>query len=206
VTKLSPDVIPKERLSAYHRWELASLHGADEGAAGRGPDDGASVLRAQAQAEGTAAGYAAGIAQAAADRARLTALLAVLGTEVAEYEQRLADEVLDLALALARQLVGEAIAVRRELVLPVVSAALRQLPQSTRHVQLLLHPSDLQLVQSLLASERLGANCRLVADATIAPGGCRVETEQCEIDATVPMRWGRLLASLGRPEDWLEHA
>lgn len=204
MTKLSSDVIPKERLSAYHRWELASLHGTRGAAGGQGPDDEASAARAQAQAEGTVAGYAAGMAQAAAERARLTALLAVLGAQVSEHEQGLADEILDLALALSRQLVGESLALRRELVLPVVSAALRQLPHSTRHVQLLLHPADLQLVQTLLASERLGANCQLLADATIAPGGCRIETEQCEIDATISARWKRLLASLGRPEDWIE--
>jgi flagellar assembly protein FliH len=38
----------------------------------------------------------------------------------------------------------------------------------------------------------------------VAPGGCRVDTEQCEIDATLPTRWRRLLAGLGRSDDWLE--
>jgi flagellar assembly protein FliH len=201
VTKLSSDVIPKERLSAYHRWELASLHGA---AAPHGREDEPDAAGAQARAEGVAAGYAAGMAQASAERARLATLLATLGAQAAEYEQQLADGIVDLALALARQLAGSALAVRRELLLPVVSSALQQLPQSTRHVRVVLNPADLAVVQTLLGSERHGASCELVGDATIDAGGCRIETEQCEVDATIPARWQRLLASLGRGEDWLE--
>ena len=48
--------------------------------------------------------------------------------------------------------------------------------------------------------------CQLIADVGTAPGGCRLETEQCEVDATVPSRWRRLLANLGRSDDWIEPA
>jgi len=40
----------------------------------------------------------------------------------------------------------------------------------------------------------------------ISSEGCRLETEQMEVDATVPSRWRRLLANLGRSDDWLEPA
>ena len=54
------------------------------------------------------------------------------------------------ALLLARQMVGEALSVKRDLLLPVVSAALRQLPQTTQRVEIVVHPSDLALVQALI--------------------------------------------------------
>jgi flagellar assembly protein FliH len=163
-------------------------------------------LRDAARKEGRAAGYAEGLTAAAAERARLTTLLTALGECAAEHEQRLVDEVLDLALVLARQLVGEALAVRREFVLPVVSAALRQLPQSTQTVQIRLNAADAALVRGLLDSHPLGQRSRFVEDASVAPGGCLIETEQCDIDLTVPARWRRLLANLGRSDDWLEPA
>jgi len=213
MTSLS-DLIPKEQQSAYQRWELASLHDAarDVDAAStetRAASDAqiareAAAAREQAHAEGFATGYQAGTARADAERERLKGLLATLSDHAGAHEQRLLDEVLDFALLLARQLVGEALAVRRELVLPVVSAALKQLPQASQQVQLMLNPSDVELVKTFLADEPMPQRFQLVADVAVAPGGCRIETEQCEVDATLPSRWRRLLANLGRSDDWIE--
>lgn len=202
----SSEILARENLSAYQRWELASLAGSTPG---NGHEQAAreaelAAVRAAALAEGRAAGYAAGLAQAGAERGRLASLLATLDTAVGEHEQRLMDEVLDLALVLGRQLVGEALAIRREFVLPIVSAALQQLPQSTQRVQLLVNPGDLDIVGRFLGGDATHARCQLLADPMVAPGGCRIETEQCEIDATLPTRWRRLLAGLGRSDDWLE--
>jgi flagellar assembly protein FliH len=194
----------RTRLSAYHRWELASLDAPP--ARGDGAVD-AQVLataRAAAEAEGRAAGYAAGVAAADAERAALATVIGKLGSAAGDHEQRLVDEVLDLALVLARQLVGEALAVRREFILPIVSAALKQLPQSTQRVELMLNPSDVELVRTFLGTGEFGTRCQLLPDPSIAPGGCLIETEQSEIDVTVPSRWRRLLAALGRSDDWLE--
>jgi flagellar assembly protein FliH len=217
VTTSSSDFIPKEQLSAYQRWELASLQ--DDNAVDSTADSeehSAAVqaqvqveleaLRTQAHDEAYAAGYAAGLAGAAEAQQKLEALLTHVADRADEHRQQLLDEVLDLALLVGRQLVGEALAVRRELVLPIVSAALKQLPQASQRVQLLLNPADVELVSTFIASEQLPAAVRLVADVTIAPGGCRLETEQMEVDATVPSRWRRLLANLGRSDDWLEPA
>jgi len=195
---------PKGRQSAYHRWELAALPSPGEVATAKNAEREMAELRSRAEVEGRAAGYAAGIAAAAAERARLTALVQSLSESVGDHEQKLVDEVLDLALVLARQLVGEALSVRREYVLPVVSAALRQLPQSTQRIELRLNPADAELVRSLLAAEPLGTRCQLEEDPSIAPGGCLIDTEQSGVDMTIASRWRRLMASLGRSDDWLE--
>ena len=204
MTTSTSEAVDPRRLSAYHRWELASL--APEAPQASAPIDPAALAaaRAAAEREGREAGHAAGLAAASAERAALAALLVKLGAAAGDHEQRLVDEVLDLALVLARQLVGEALAVRREFILPVVSAALKQLPQSTQRIELMLNPSDLALVQNFLTTTEFAGRCQLRGDASIAPGGCMIETEQCEIDVTVPSRWRRLLAALGRSDDWLE--
>lgn len=190
-------------MSAYRRWELAALAApAVDTAAAQA--HAAALARATAEREGREAGYAAGLAAADAERARLSVLLAKMSTAAGDHEQRLCDEVLDLALVLARQLVGEALAVRREFILPIVSAALKQLPQSTQRVELMLNPSDVELVRTFLGEGDFAHRCQLLPDASIAPGGCLVETEQSEIDVTIPSRWRRLLAALGRSDDWLE--
>lgn len=204
-SELRAEAADRGRMSAYQRWELASLAEAvadppDEARAAQALE----AARAAAEVEGRAAGYAAGLAAAGAERAQLAALLAKLGSAAGDHEQRLVDEVLDLALVLARQLVGEALAVRREFILPIVSAALKQLPQSTQRVELMLNPADVEVVRTFLGSGEFASRCRLLPDPSIAPGGCLVETEQSEIDVTIPSRWRRLLAALGRSDDWLE--
>src|SRR5450631_426615 len=214
----SSDLVPKAELSAYQRWELASLAetsailSAADRAAGWNTtgEREAAATEAQAQADGYnagfATGYATGIAQAEDARARLAALLESMTENAGGHVQQLLDEVLDLSLLIARQMVGEALAVRRELVLPVVSAALKQLPQMSQSVQLLLNPADLELVRAFLAAEPAPVAPSLLADATIAPGGCRIVAEQCEVDATVQTRWRRLLANLGCSDEWLAPA
>jgi flagellar assembly protein FliH len=166
-------------MSAYRRWELAALAApaADTAAADA---HAAAVAHATAEREGREAGYAAGLAAADAERAQLAALLAKMSTAAGDHEQRLCDEVLDLALVLARQLVGEALAVRREFILPIVSAALKQLPQSTQRVELMLNPSDVELVRIFLGDGEFAHRCQLLPDASIAPrrmASCRASAD-----------------------------
>jgi flagellar assembly protein FliH len=197
----------RARLTAWQRWEMASLGDAPAAAAEPGASArDASETLAQARAEGHAQGYAAGVAAAAADVERLRHIVGRLADTAATHDQRLADEVLDLALVFARQMVGQALAVRRELVLPIVAAALSQLPHASRHIDVRLNPDDLALVRSVLPADHAGPNVTLVPDQQVAPGGCLVDTDQAAVDATVATRWRRLLAGLGRTDDWLEPA
>lgn len=205
------DAVPRERLSAWQRWEMGSI-GVPVNPRGEQPAE--ALLReteaaraaghSEGIAQGRAEGYAAGVAAAGEDVARLRDLLERLATSVAGHEQRMADEVLDLALVFARQMVGEALAIKREFVLPVVTAALKHLPQSTQRIELKLNPEDLDLVRSLIATDPLGPRVALIADSAQVPGGCSIETEQTAVDATVVTRWRRLLASLGRDDAWLD--
>ena len=43
----------------------------------------------------------------------------------------------------------------------------------------------------------------IVEDTTVERGGCRVGTAQGEADATVEVRWGRILATFGRDGAWM---
>lgn len=204
------DALPRARQSAWQRWELASLDTLapaqvdPELAARQAIEQQAEIAAANARTAAHAEGHAAGLAAAQAETERLVAVLATISDHAGRHEQKLADEVLDLALVLARQLVGEALCVRREFILPIVAAALRQLPQSTQRVELRLNPADVALVRERLADDAEGPRAILVADPAIAPGGCLLDTEQASVDATPAARWRRLLAGLGRGDDWLE--
>lgn len=206
---MSSKFIPKEQLSAYQRWELDSL---DESAV---PRANASMvplptaeevenIHRQAHQEGYAAGYQEGRARADAELARLTQLLSSLEGALAHFDEELTQSLLSLGLDIARQMLREALKIRPELVVPVIREAVNSLPPASQHPHLRLNPEDAVLVRTLLADELNHFHWKVVEDGRIERGGCRVETPNSEIDATLESRWQRILAALGRDGSWLE--
>jgi flagellar assembly protein FliH len=73
---------------------------------------------------------------------------------------------------------------------------------SARQVTVRVHPDDQPLVAQG-AAEALGARgARLVADPSIARGGCLVESDIGVVDASIAARWKRAVAALGCEETW----
>jgi flagellar assembly protein FliH len=217
------NVIPKERLTAYQRWELASF-GDDSP-----KQDAASTkleaerleqmreeARHQGYAEGHAEGYAAGYEQGRAEgldtgRTQAQHELAVLrqvadsfGTEVNQASEIVADELLSLALDLAKAMLKTALKARPELILPIVGEAIRYLPSLQQPALLVLNPEDAVIVRQHMGDELDKGNWRIAEEPQMERGGCRVETASNQIDAAPSVRWQRIADSLGKQSGWLE--
>jgi flagellar assembly protein FliH len=193
--------IPKEQLTAFERWELGALSESQE----RTPAAGSSEnTREAARAEGYVAGYTAGAEQLRAEVARLRALTTAYEEGLAKLEEGLAEEVLDLALEVARQVLRADPKVRRDALLSVVREALATLPQGVANLKLVLNPGDAELVRSHIGDEIAAGGLRIVEDFRIEPGGCRVSAPSCDIDATLATRWRRVLTTLGKDHAWIE--
>lgn len=205
-------IIPKEQLSAYERWELLDF------SAGGKPRlrqealptvAAVEQIQAQAREEGFAAGrrdgYAAGAAAAAAEAKAIHALLQPLAETLRRLDEEMAQEVLTLALQVAREMIRGALNAKPELVLPVVNEAIRNFDSFNQHPQLILNPADAELVKSQLADQLQHGGWRLREDPLVERGGCRVETHSAEVDATLETRWQRVLAALGQDLAWVEH-
>ncbi len=207
---MSSTVIPREKLSAYQRWELNSFDSA--GVRSAAPASaGPAQTDPRAQREGYDAGYRDGTVAAQADivrahaakTARLTELVSALSRDIAQFDGQIADSVLELAIIIARRIVGESLNVRPELLLNTVREALQILGQARAPARLLLHPEDARLVREHLGDQCADCGWAIAEDGTIARGGCRLESAGGELDATLHTRWQRILAALGRPGDWL---
>jgi flagellar assembly protein FliH len=171
----------------------------------RPPEEELARIRAQAHAEGHAAGLASGLAAGANEIADLSRLLGRLREVMEEHEQALAGDVVGLSIELARQILRHALHVHPEVVLPVIREAIASLPQGSQHPRLLLHPKDAALVRSVLDANQLTpAPWRIVEDARLERGGCRIETATSELDASLGARWKAVIAALGREERWIE--
>lgn len=97
-------------------------------------------------------------------------------------------DMLRLVMTVARQVVQAEIAVDREIVLRTIERALQAAVQADSH-RLLVSPEDLALVKEkkplFLASIHGLKNITVEADPSVAPGGCRLESDLGEVDATV---------------------
>jgi flagellar assembly protein FliH len=159
-------------------------------------------LQEQAHAEGYAAGYAIGAEQARGELARLQALMSGLDSELRRFDQGIADNLVDLALEMARQLVRNSLTQHPEQVVDVVREAMQTLPPFGEHAHLLLHPLDAALVRGHIGEQLTHSKWKLVEDHTIERGGCRVQTASMQVDGTLPTRWQRMVAGLARNEAW----
>lgn len=201
---MSSNIIPKEQLSAYQRWELNSLDGSARTTVPLPTAEEVENTHQQAYQEGFAAGYREGKGKVDAELARLTQLMSALDGALNQFDETLSQNLLSLALDVAKQMLREALRVRPELVLPVIREAVSSLPQASQHPHLKLHPEDAALVRSLMADELNHFHWKLIEDGRVERGGCRVETTNSEIDATMENRWKRILVVLGRDGAWLE--
>lgn len=204
--------IPKEQLSAYQRWELNSLDEPSQASAEllshpvvpMPTAEEVEAIHRQAHQEGYAAGYQEGKARVDAELAQLVQLASSLEGVLGRFDEEMMQSLLTLSLDVAKQMLREALRVRPELALSAIREAVGSLPQASQHPHIKLNPEDAALVRSLMADELSNFHWKLIEDGRIERGGCRVETANSEVDATMENRWERVLAALGREGAWLE--
>lgn len=133
--------------------------------------------------------------------ARIDALTDALVARFEQIEREVADDVVALALDVARQALRSTLVAHPEAILPVVQEALAGLFEDRARIRLHLHPADVGLVRDALSGRLDMQSCELVEDPSLDAGGCRVVTARAEIDATLATRWQRTLAAIGRNSD-----
>jgi flagellar assembly protein FliH len=219
--------IPREEVVEVSAWEFEPMDGSARPGTRSGlhhdhtdetpePPDAAQLeaLREQAYNEGFRQGQLAGAQethqqleaplkqQAREHAARMAAMLEAGQQQMAALEQQLADQLLELACDLARQVV------RRELDQPLeplraaVHEALAMAVEDGQPAALRLNPADLSLLQDHMGEALAAQKVKLVPDAALTPGGCVVESAIGAVDASVEKRWERSVANLGLQVPW----
>jgi flagellar assembly protein FliH len=198
--------IPREELGPFASWTPGAF-GATSGV----PDDGANDsddtkrrLLAARQA-GYQDGYRDGLAAldsfkqsfAAQMSARIGDLVTRFDAEFLGLERRIAGALAEAAIQVARQVVRTELAQNSAVVAQVAREAVAALLLSARHVAVYVHPDDAALVQSGAGEALEARGARLLVDATLERGGCRVESDIGRIDAMLATRWRLACAALG---------
>ncbi|MBW8369616.1 MAG: flagellar assembly protein FliH [Thiobacillus sp.] len=192
--------------TAFEHWEVVELAASASEPTPPVVDAEAELAgrREAARAEGYAEGLAAGRVEGEQACGRMKQLAESFGTTLDNFDFRLADMVLELALDVARQVVAGELAARPERILDVVNLALKQMAETSREARLLLNPEDAALVRPHLDQVLDKNRLRIVEDVRIVRGGCLIETGQGDLDATLPARWRQVVQVLGSNQNWLE--
>ncbi len=192
------------RAGAIERWQLPEVTGPVVGLGDARRRQEAEARQALQQAE--ARGYEAGIARAQTEvRTRLAALderikrldevLGSLSRPLEQLDSEVERELVQLALAVGRQLARREFKVEPAQVIAVVREALEQLPAAAREVRVRLHPEDATVVRerlSIAGAERVWI---LVEDPTLSRGGCLVQSESSRVDARFESRVAAIAAN-----------
>ena len=166
-------------------------------------EQGYAAGHSEGYAAGLAAGHDEGLAGAQASVAKIDALMASLQKSLDSVDQQVANRLLATAVEIASQMLRQSLRIKPELLLPVVREAVATLYPHGGHPTLFAHPDDAALIRTHLGEQLAHSNWRIIDDASLSAGGCRVEVGASEVDATLETRWRRVIDAIGISPEWL---
>lgn len=159
--------------------------------------------------EGYEAGYAEGKIKGETEAAQLgreqaghlASAVKRLESQINALDDTVADELLAMALEVARKLVQQVHDVRPDVIIDVIREALGHMP--VQHSAIYLHPDDASLAR-LYAGEQLAhAGHRIHENGTLARGDVILEAGGSQLDASLASRWRRVVETLGNDTPWI---
>ncbi len=149
----------------------------------------------QGQEEGLKTGLQAGKAEISRKTAQFEQLISSLESPFKQLDNRVEEELVALAMLVAKQLVRRELKIDPGQVIAVVRDAMSILPVSSQKISLRLNPEDAELVRSAFALEDTDLAWKIAEDPLITRGGCEVVTENSRIDATIEKRLAAVIAT-----------
>jgi flagellar assembly protein FliH len=200
-------IIPKDKVGSIERWQCPNVEGGSQDASvSVGPITAEAIERIQKQAfkeaydEGFANGYKDGVAKGKSEMdaqvALLNSAMIALAQPLKQMDREVEQQLADLAILIARQLVRREIKTDPGQIIAIVREAVLALPNAEKKVYVYLNPEDIALTKSKLQTSEAEGYWRLMEDPTLSRGDCKILTETSSIDATVERRLSTLVANL----------
>jgi flagellar assembly protein FliH len=134
--------------------------------------------------------------------AQFGALIQDFDAQLDALEQQMAQTLARVATEIARQVVRDELRSDPQRIARVAREAVNAVLISARHIVVQVHPDDLALVEQGAAEVIAARGARVVADASIERGGCRVLSDVGTIDARIGARWLQATSALGTELPW----
>lgn len=186
--------------------QSAQSKGFEQGLA-EGREEGLTAGKQQGYDEGLAQGKQEGLEQGLAEaRAQQQEILDRLKQFSGEFlatleaaDKIMPAQIMQIAMSAAQYVVDTTPVCNNDALLKRIQKLMHGIPLLNGEPQLCVHPDDLMFIKEHLGEICAQQQWKLVADASVGKGGCRVSGENGEIDATMEARW-RMLCSLAMEE------
>lgn len=194
--------------SAYERWELPAMGERRRPRVEDGDEEVRPLTAEQIEAirqeaykegfeQGKRDGVEAGQKEVDASVQRLGQIMQALSEPLNAVNEGVEEELIALAMAVARQIVRREINQDPQQIIAVVREAMSELPSAARNVRIYLHPDDAALVREAFSTEEEEtAPWKIVEDMVLTRGGCRIESNTSRIDASVEKRLNSIMAEM----------
>lgn len=140
--------------------------------------------------EGLLAGKAEAVALANQEMkpklVELNQLLTALSHSLNEEDYNLEKTLFDLVKVIAISVIRKELELDPRSLMRVIKETISALPHSKDNIKIIMHPADKAFAESAIAQG--GENWRVVADEEMTRGGCKITTDQSEVDATIEQR------------------
>ena len=154
----------------------------------------------EAWAKGHAEGLKAGEAEIQTRVDRLDELLIALARPFDKLDDQIEKQLVELAMSTVKQLFRREIKQNPTHVIGVVREAIKLLPIASRNVQVHLHPDDASIVREALTPAEGEPAWVIVEDPLEGRGGCRITTDNSQVDASADARLNTLIRSIAGDE------
>ena len=181
---------PMQAQARAERWEVPAIDSPD----GQGPVTARRLQELQQEAydeayqAGLKAGRKAGENEIKKRASRFDQLLIALTRPFDELDDTVEKNLVELAMAVAKQLFRREIKIDPSHVIGVVREAIHLLPVASRNIKVHLHPEDAKLVLDALSPADGERAWNVIEDPLTSRGGCKVSTDTSQIDAQAESR------------------
>lgn len=113
-----------------------------------------------------------------------------------EISARVETDLVELALEIAKKIVGREVTVDREIALTLVKVSLKKLNSRAPFAQIHLSPEDYAFIDARREQIDFRGSLELIEDRSISPGGCLVHTDTGEVDARIESQFEEIAHGL----------
>lgn len=155
----------------------------------------------KAYKEGLEKGYKEGVSSGEAYIRENTDSLKTIITKLAypleDLDEKVVEQLVELSVIIAGQVIRRELRIDPGQIIAVVRECVTALPIAARNINFYLHPDDARLVRETFSIDDMSEQVwSIKEDPVLTRGGCRVETQNSKIDATVEQQIKRIVANL----------
>lgn len=147
--------------------------------------------RRKGRSEGYSDGYRDGMETAKSSVDEFSRNMSCLASPLKNIEEKIAHDMARLAVGIAKSVIRREVSMNPEVIISLANESISILPVKTASVSVHMNPEDCKILMSHLDTSVI--DYKIIEDASISRGGCRVVTKDSVVDCSLETRIEQVL-------------